>query len=410
MMGSSTRTAILTALLCLGLCHVLWNQVQAGTPPKPSIWADPSPMVTKGSPVTIWCQGSLQANVYHLYKQNISKPVETEAPQDSSNKTSFSIESMSTHTAGLYQCTYNTSMNSSSELSEPLPLVVTGAYSAPSLSAHPGPVVASGGNVSLSCSSNLTSGTFRLLKEGGADPPRNMESRTSHGRGQAVFPVGPVNTSHVGTYRCYVSHSSYPYAWSDPSDPLHLEVTGGCSPDASISWDPKMTDLSCVPSGALGVTGHYWLIHDVTHAQGFKWYLKVLIGVSVAFILLFLLLLLLLLIRHRRQGKYRKSAQRQADLQLPAGAADLQPKDRGLQISSSPAADAQEETLYAAVKDTQPEEGVELHHQAAASEAPQDVTYAQLNHSTLRRETTPPPSQSEDPPAELSMYAALAIH
>ena len=265
-------------------------------------------MVTKGSPVTIWCQGSLQANVYHLYKQNISKPVETEAPQDSSNKTSFSIESMSTHTAGLYQCTYNTSMNSSSELSEPLPLVVTGkgeepgplplwaprrrqkgkecglrgpqpsqstpgvrelivptltqlppspsgAYSAPSLSAHPGPVVASGGNVSLSCSSNLTSGTFRLLKEGGADPPRNMESRTSHGRGQAVFPVGPVNTSHVGTYRCYVSHSSYPYAWSDPSDPLHLEVTGGCSPDASISWDPKMTDLSCVPSGALGVTG-----------------------------------------------------------------------------------------------------------------------------------------------------------
>nr|XP_008540848.1 PREDICTED: leukocyte immunoglobulin-like receptor subfamily B member 4 [Equus przewalskii] len=330
MMGSSTRTAILTALLCLGLCHVLWNQVQAGTPPKPSIWADPSPMVTKGSPVTIWCQGSLQANVYHLYKQNISKPVETEAPQDSSNKTSFSIESMSTHTAGLYQCTYNTSMNSSSELSEPLPLVVTGAYSAPSLSAHPGPVVASGGNVSLSCSSNLTSGTFRLLKEGGADPPRNMESRTSHGRGQAVFPVGPVNTSHVGTYRCYVSHSSYPYAWSDPSDPLHLEVTG------------------------------------------FKWYLKVLIGVSVAFILLFLLLLLLLLIRHRRQGKYRKSD--------------------------------------AAVKDTQPEEGVELHHQAAASEAPQDVTYAQLNHSTLRRETTPPPSQSEDPPAELSMYAALAIH
>uniref|UniRef100_A0A3Q2H696 Ig-like domain-containing protein n=1 Tax=Equus caballus TaxID=9796 RepID=A0A3Q2H696_HORSE len=396
-MGSSTRTAILTALLCLGESDSF-----PGTPPKPSIWADPSPMVTKGSPVTIWCQGSLQANVYHLYKQNISKPVETEAPQDSSNKTSFSIESMSTHTAGLYQCTYNTSMNSSSELSEPLPLVVTGAYSAPSLSAHPGPVVASGGNVSLSCSSNLTSGTFRLLKEGGADPPRNMESRTSHGRGQAVFPVGPVNTSHVGTYRCYVSHSSYPYAWSDPSDPLHLEVTGGCSPDASISWDPKMTDLSCVPSGALGVTG----VSDMA-----SWGLnhRVLIGVSVAFILLFLLLLLLLLIRHRRQGKYRKSAQRQADLQLPAGAADPQPKDRGLQIRSFPHTPCSA-PADAAVKDTQPEEGVELHHQAAASEAPQDVTYAQLNHSTLRRETTPPPSQSEDPPAELSMYAALAIH
>ncbi|XP_014649678.1 PREDICTED: leukocyte immunoglobulin-like receptor subfamily A member 6 [Ceratotherium simum simum] len=44
--------------------------------------------------------------------------------------------------------------------------------------------------------------------------------------GQAVFPVGPVNTSHGGIYRCYGSHSSYPYAWSHPSHPLHLKVTG----------------------------------------------------------------------------------------------------------------------------------------------------------------------------------------
>ena len=47
--------------------------------------------------------------------------------------------------------------------------------------------------------------------------------------------------------------------------------------------------------------------------------------------------------------------------------------------------------------------------QAAASEAPQDVTYAQLNHSTLRRETAPPAPQSGEPPAEPSVYAALAV-
>ncbi|XP_058386180.1 leukocyte immunoglobulin-like receptor subfamily A member 6 isoform X2 [Diceros bicornis minor] len=225
-MGSNTGTPTLTALLCLGLCWGPWNQVRAGAPPKPSIWADPGPMVMTGSPVTIWCQGSLQADVYHLYKERASKPLDTEAPQDSSNKASFSIESMSSYTAGLYQCAYHTSRNGWSERSDPLPLVVTGVYSAPSLSAHPGPVVASGGNVSLSCSSESTLETLHLLKEGGADPPQHMELRTYRRRGQAVFPVGPVNTSHGGTYRCYGSPSSYPYAWSLPSDPLHLEVTG----------------------------------------------------------------------------------------------------------------------------------------------------------------------------------------
>src|SRR3712207_8279907 len=46
-----------------------------------------------------------------------------------------------------------------------------------------------------------------------------------HGRGQGVFLVGPVNTSHGGTYRCYYNPSSYPFVWSHPSNPLHLEVT-----------------------------------------------------------------------------------------------------------------------------------------------------------------------------------------
>ncbi|XP_070355380.1 leukocyte immunoglobulin-like receptor subfamily A member 6 isoform X2 [Equus asinus] len=120
------RTPILTAFLYLGLCQGPrnWGQAEA-PPPKPSIWADPTPRVTKGSTVTIWCQGSLQAEVYHLYKERVSKPVDTEDPQDSSDQTSFSIESMSSHTAGLYQCAYSTSRNSWSERSDPLPLVVT---------------------------------------------------------------------------------------------------------------------------------------------------------------------------------------------------------------------------------------------------------------------------------------------
>lgn len=49
--------------------------------------------------------------------------------------------------------------------------------------------------------------------------------------------------------------------------------------------------------------------------------------------------------------------------------------------------------------------------QAAASDTPQEVTYAQLNVLALRRETSVPPSSpSEEPPDELSVYAALATH
>ncbi|XP_047566300.1 leukocyte immunoglobulin-like receptor subfamily B member 3 isoform X1 [Lutra lutra] len=225
-MGGSARTLTLTALLCLGFCWGLWDQAQTGTLPKPSIWAHPSSMVTKGSHVTIWCQVSLQADRYYLYKDRVSEPLETlKTSQGSSNKAGFSITSMSLHDVGRYRCAYQ-SGESWSQLSDLLPLVMTGQHDAPSLSANPGPVVALGGNVSLSCSSLWPRGSFRLLKERGTDAPQHLEWKFHRERGQGLFHMGPVNTSHAGTYRCYVSSESYPDSWSHPSDPLHLQVTG----------------------------------------------------------------------------------------------------------------------------------------------------------------------------------------
>ncbi|XP_040489780.1 leukocyte immunoglobulin-like receptor subfamily A member 6 isoform X2 [Ursus maritimus] len=223
-MEGSARTPTLTALLCLGLCRGLWDQALAGTLPKPSIWADPGHIVTQGRPVTIWCQASLRADGYYLYKERVSEPFWETSP-DSSNKAGFPFASMSSHTAGRYQCAYH-SRNSWSQRSDFLPLVVTGAYGAPSLSANPGPVVALGGTVSLSCSSQEAWQSFHLLKEGGADAPQQLEFTSHPETYHALFPVGPVNTSHAGTYRCYTSPQSYPHSWSQPSDPLHLQVTG----------------------------------------------------------------------------------------------------------------------------------------------------------------------------------------
>lgn len=191
--------------------------------------------------MTIWCQGSLQAEAYSLFIDPESQALDTRIPQDSSKKTGFVIERMSSTTARRYQCAYYTRKNSWSERSDPLSLVVTGMYDAPSLSARPSPVVASGGYVSLSCSSQIGWGTFHLLKDGRADSPIHMDSRISYARwptqAQALFPVGPVNTSHGGTYRCYGSSSSNPNVWSHPSNPLHLMVTGA----ADIREPPKNT-------------------------------------------------------------------------------------------------------------------------------------------------------------------------
>ncbi|XP_045703200.1 leukocyte immunoglobulin-like receptor subfamily B member 2 [Phyllostomus hastatus] len=444
---------------------------------------------------------------------------------------------MSSQYAGLYQCAYSTG-RMLSERSEPLLLVVTGVYRPPpSLSAQPGPVVNSGGNVFLLCYSQSTQGTlFHLLKEGGAEPlhSRKPEWKYYAGRWQAVFPVSPMRSSHGGTYRCYGSSSSYPNVWSQPSAPLHLQVTGvyrepsllaqpgpmvlpgdsltlqchsepgsagfaltkdqqpthlqylqgqhspnfslgpvnlahrgryrcysrhnlsyvwsapsapldiliagiyekpslSAHPGPSVPWGANVT-LQCqseanftISPVTLGHNGTYrcyssrssspfQLSHPSDPLEllvsggpedqpttksgpqlGLQWSLSILIGVSVALVLLFSLLLFL---RHRSQNKGRTSM----------GAA-TEHEDRGPQKSSSPAADVQEENLYAVVKDTQPEEDRHLDSQAAASEDSQDVTYAQLNHLALRQETSVPSSSpSEEPPDEPSVYATLAVH
>ena len=112
--------------------------------------------------------------------------------------------------------------------------------------------------MSLVCSSQSTWDTFHLLKEGGAEPPQHRKSewRSSERRWQAVFPVGPVSSSQGGTYRCYGSSNSTPNVWSQPSDPLHLKITG----EVAHTWlqffpVPQIIDLNLVPRIALGVVG-----------------------------------------------------------------------------------------------------------------------------------------------------------
>uniref|UniRef100_A0A673UZL8 Ig-like domain-containing protein n=1 Tax=Suricata suricatta TaxID=37032 RepID=A0A673UZL8_SURSU len=404
-----------------------------GASRKPSLLTQQGPVVSPEQNLTLQCRSDVGYARFALYKEGSHDPPQHRGrqPQAGLSGADFPLGPVSHSLGGQYTCYGGHNFSSKwSAPSDPLDILVAGQLpSTPFLSVQPGPTVASGENVTLLCQSQSPVDTFLLSKEGAADPPLHRRSEVRAGQHQAEFSMSPVTSAQGGTYRCYGSHSTYPFLLSPPSEPLELQVSAS-------SGDPGPS-----PTGPSSTAGP-------------NWHLYVLVGASGAFVLL-LCLLVLLLVRRRRQGKGRKP-----------GPADREPKDRGLQDSSRPAAAAQEETLSdAAVQDTQPEEGVELDQrntqdegtqgmlcaqvshsrsrlsqgrvtsppplpgalldtedrqagedrqrdsQAPASDAaPPDVTYAQLNHLTLRRETSAPhSSQFGEPPEEPSVYAALAI-
>ncbi|XP_047648915.1 leukocyte-associated immunoglobulin-like receptor 2 isoform X2 [Phacochoerus africanus] len=119
-----------TTLLCFTLCLGQMIRTCRGSLPRPSITAEPGPVVPWGQPVTIVCQGPAGAETFRLqYKENTHKyEDESNTIQIGPHQTAarFPIAAVSEDTVRNYQCLYHQS-GIWSESSETLKLVLTGA-------------------------------------------------------------------------------------------------------------------------------------------------------------------------------------------------------------------------------------------------------------------------------------------
>ncbi|XP_072471545.1 paired immunoglobulin-like receptor B [Notamacropus eugenii] len=344
----ATMVSTLSALLCLGLCLCRGIWAQKDTLPRPSLRAEPGLVIPQGKPVSLWCKGPPGAVLYDLLKEGYYHMRESTTGREAQ----FLISPVTANAAGSYQCLYQT-QSSWSEASDSLALTVKGLYDPPSISALPSSEVASGHNVTLLCHSEVWFDTYVLYKDGD-----RITQGKAHAHGRRVlasFSMPAVTTAQEGTYRCYSFQSARPYEWSASSDPLVLRVTAS----------------SASPGLAAGISA----------------------GVSAFLTLLFLFLILLLCHRCRQHQARLRNGGREAE-------------DKKITRSSDPEEGTPlEETLYAAVNDDRQTEETRQEDTAAPKrEDPQEVTYAQLNLSSLK-------AGAKDPPAselvEPSLYAAL---
>ncbi|XP_076424545.1 paired immunoglobulin-like receptor B isoform X2 [Peromyscus maniculatus bairdii] len=412
----------------------------SGLSKKPSLLTHQGQILDPGKGLTLQCCSDINYDRFALYKLGEADFTQNggQWTQSGLSLANFTLGPVRSSTGGQYRCYGAHNLSSEwSASSDPLDILITGQLPfSPSLSVKPNSTVQSGDNVTLMCQSTYKVDTFILSKEGAAHQPQRLKSKSEAWDFQAEFSMSAVTSDLSGTYRCYGSQDSSPYLLTQASGPVELTVS---EPIGA----PSPTPSKSMPTA------------------GLEGYLKALAGVSMGF-LLFLFILIFLLLRRRHQGKLRKDAQKDTELQIPTGAAEPVTRDRGSQKRSNPAAATQEESLYTSVKDTQPEDRAnldswrpaeedpqgetyaqvkgsrvrragavlpsvmsgevldtkdgqaeddrEMDSQAAESEEPQDVTYVQLCIRSLRQGTAAsPPSQAGEAPEESTVYAALAV-
>ncbi|XP_074075960.1 immunoglobulin superfamily member 1-like isoform X2 [Macrotis lagotis] len=205
-----------------GLClnWVIGKQLE--TLPRPTLWAVPSPVVTKGMDVTFSCQGHLGTDRFQLWMGGEIRE-ERNASWGLAEFVFKNVDDM--RDARSYSCRSGQG-SFWSEPSDPLTLVVTGLLPKPTAGISPGYEMTPGSTVTISCQISsqvpLQEYNFALLEATNLEP---LETKSPGGT-KAVFSFLSVRAEDTGGYRCIYYKKTAPHRGSHPSLIVHLTVNG----------------------------------------------------------------------------------------------------------------------------------------------------------------------------------------
>uniref|UniRef100_A0A3Q2L9Y8 Immunoglobulin superfamily member 1 n=1 Tax=Equus caballus TaxID=9796 RepID=A0A3Q2L9Y8_HORSE len=207
--------------------------------PKPTLLAQPGPVVLPGKNVTLRCQGAFQGMRFALLQEGTLVPLQFQSTPG--NSAEFLLHTVGAEDSGNYSCVYyeTTMSNRGSHLSKSIMIWVTGLLPKPSLLAQPGPMVAPGENMTLQCQGELPDSTFVLLKEGTQEP---LEQQRPSGY-RADFRMPAVRGEDSGIYSCIYYLDSAPFAASNHSDSLKIWVTDKPPKPSLSAWPSTMFKL-----------------------------------------------------------------------------------------------------------------------------------------------------------------------
>uniref|UniRef100_A0A452G2Y6 Ig-like domain-containing protein n=1 Tax=Capra hircus TaxID=9925 RepID=A0A452G2Y6_CAPHI len=187
----------------LGFCVSLRIWTAMGEHDKPSLSARPRPMVPLGQTVTLQCHFHSPLKRFRLFKTDGASVPELHE----NHFNTFTLGPVTREHAGSYTC----SGFVRSLPVDPLQIVVTGVFTKLSISAHPGPLMRAGENVTLCCHSPLLLDKFILHKTSSTGHFQRCGETLTGGHAPADFVIGPMTLPSAGTYRCYGSLSHSPY-------------------------------------------------------------------------------------------------------------------------------------------------------------------------------------------------------
>ncbi|XP_012411925.1 immunoglobulin superfamily member 1 [Trichechus manatus latirostris] len=215
--------------------------------PKPTLLAQPGPVVLPGKNVTLRCQGALQGMRFALLQEGTQDPLQFQSA--SGNSADFLLHAVGAEDSGNYSCVYyeTTMSNRGSYLSMPIMIWVTDTFPKPWLYAEPSSVIPLGQNVTLWCQGPVHEVGYILHKEGEATSKQLWGSTSDDG----AFLITNISGASIGRYSC-----CYHPDWTSPikiqpSNTLELIVTASNHSDPLEIWvtdKPPKPSLSAWPS------------------------------------------------------------------------------------------------------------------------------------------------------------------